>query len=302
MVTQTTLPNSLINSLTRMAEPARAFAIHAQWCVISVMPDLATNERLNIGVCVKHNDVLHSKFLPNAEPFKKLYGKQGGENFGFLMRLVQQTLNANNWQFSCSPQIQHSQARDISGNDIDEILNRLYNSMVTLALMQKEPVQRVHISTQDLRQTIFNKWKSQHHDLAERVWHNEDNPIIIPAEWGDRGQQTELNHIQLWTPPDYTNPAARFGAIVSLDYQQANFAELYLLQAAQDMLQAHTTITKKEKKGALFVYRPKYEHFRLEKQLDKTYYLLRNQMKHHLTMEVESDIDVLSQMAQAFSA
>lgn len=300
MATQTTLQHTLISSLERMAEPVRPFAIQAQWCVISVMPDLATNERLNIGVCVLHDNSLHTRFLPNAEPFKKLYGKQKGENFSFLMNMVKQTLKPENWQYTCSPQIQHSKPQPVSGNSIDEILHRLYSSMVTLALIQKEPTTRANISTQDLRQVISNQWKQDNKNLVSRVWHYEDNPIIIPAEWGDRGKQTELRHIQIWTPPDYANNTVRFGSFISLDYKQLAFAELHLLQATQDILQAHTSITKKSKQGALFIYHPHTNRGFLDNEVDNIFYLLHNQMKSNLRFEVEDNIEKLSKAAREF--
>ena len=160
-----------------LAEPPVSHALHGEWFVIRVSPDLATGEMLNIGVCVRIGGKTHTKILPNATPFFKLYGKSGRENMLFLFDLLRKQ---EDWTRPVSPQVSMSRPMPVSGNSIDEILDRLYRDMVILDMLKDQSPNRDYgISTEKLRSKIFSYLKKENEDFANAVWRGGDRKSVV---------------------------------------------------------------------------------------------------------------------------
>lgn len=279
-----------------LAEPPVSHALHGEWFVIRVSPDLATGEMLNIGVCVRIGGKTHTKILPNATPFFKLYGKSGRENMLFLFDLLRKQ---EDWTRPVSPQVSMSRPMPVSGNSIDEILDRLYGDMVILDMLKDQSPNRDYgISTEKLRSKIFSYLKKENEDFANEVWRRENNPVHIKTFIGKR----VLEHIQLWIPSDMARKQMRFASFVSVDYRRPTFPELHLLQAGQDIEVAHKAFENTPQKAALFIYRPD-NLTDFDNQIDTTAWLLRKNLgSDKIDVEVESNTENLRKMALAFAA
>ena len=279
-----------------LAEPPVSHALHGEWFVIRVSPDLATGEMLNIGVCVRIGGKTHTKILPNATPFFKLYGKSGRENMLFLFDLLRKQ---EDWTRPVSPQVSMSRPMPVSGNSIDEILDRLYRDMVILDMLKDQSPNRDYgISTEKLRSKIFSYLKKENEDFANAVWRGGNNPVHIKTSIGNK----VLEHIQLWIPSDMARKQMRFASFVSVDYQRPIFPELHLLQAGQDIEVAHKAFKNTPRKAALFIYRPD-NLTEFDNQIDITTWLLRKNLgSDKIDVEVESNTENLRKMALAFAA
>lgn len=297
-----TTSDNIFSKLSALAKPITAAKIKAKWSVLRINPDLATGELLNVGVCVLYKKKVYVKLLPNAKPFELLYGGNGKENFSFLLNIIRQFMQTATSlsNIKISPQVSISASQFVAGDSLDEILNRLYASMVTLdgICSQKQNHKTSNISTETFRNKIQQSLTLNNEDYVKRIWHNNDNPILIPDEWGERNTITD---VQLLVPADCVNSKVRFASFVSVDYQNLDFAQLYLLQAEQGVQCAAASISKIEKEAALFVYRPNSKvSDTIDNWLDRSYWLLNKQLRSSFRMEVESSIEKISQQTRAF--
>lgn len=297
-----TTSDNIFCKLSALAKPITAAKIKAKWSILRISPDLATGELLNVGVCVLYKKKVYVKLLPNAKPFELLYGVNGKENFSFFLKIIGQFMRTATSlsNIKISPQVSISPSKFVAGDSIDEILNRLYASMVILdgVCSQKQNNRTSNISTETFRNKIQQSLTLNDKDYAKRIWHNNENPILIPEEWGESNTITD---VQLLVPADYVNSKVRFASFVSLDYQNLDFAQLYLLQAEQGVQCAAASISKIEKEAALFIYRPDSKVSNtIDNLLDRSHWLLRKQLKNSFRMEVESSIEKISQQTKAF--
>ncbi|KDN12733.1 hypothetical protein SALWKB12_1257 [Snodgrassella communis] len=312
MVTETTLQSDLVHNvdfdsilttLTNLSEESIEPDITAKWFVIKISPDLATGELLNIGVGIIYRKKLFTKLIPNTTPLELLYGKASKENFSFLLHLLKSSTDSLLTLKSVSPHFSISSLKFVAGNSVEDILDRLYKSMVTLNLIQTSEKQNNHkgLSTEKVRSKIFNAIKNSDKYLAESIWHNENNPIVIPP---DLGEKITLKHLQIWSTPNILQQHTKFGAIVSTDYIQATQSEFYLLQATQDIQRASASLNNNKEAG-LFIYRPDTLPEKIldnvDNIIDHTHWLIKKNIGSRFTMEVESNMDTLINKTHAFA-
>lgn len=300
----------IFSVLSAMEQPTSKPAIKAKWAPIRISPDLATGEVLNVGVCVLHRKKVHIRILPNAAPFEALYGKAGKENFSFLLNMIGRYFHEQpKLLIEISPHVSLGQVGFVAGDSIEEILGRLYTSMVSLDLMcqKKEDTKSRNISTETLRQHVYRFLKKENRNFTEQKWHDESSPIIIPS--GLQGRDTiRLQHLQLWSEPNLTNDKIRFASFVSADYIKASAGDMHLLYAKQDIELAANHKEGVAKEAGLFIYRPDTLPSdvgrNVDNTIDHTYWLLnRNiEQKAAFRMEVEDDISKLTLYAQEFAA
>ena len=299
----------IFSTLSELAVKTAAPTVRAKWAIVRITPDLATGEILNVGICVLHRKKVHVRLLPNAAPFEALYGQNGGENFGFLLNLAGQHLQKQSkLDARISPQLSLSPARFAAGDSIEEILERLYGSMVTLDLLcrqKSQPEKQRNISTEVLRNRVKSTLRKADSGLADRIWHDASNPIRIPVS-PHQEDKIGLEHTQIWVNPDLSDGHIKFASIVSTDYIHTDFSELHLYQAKQDIELAAQYLNCRNKKAGLFVYRPdslpKDTRQKIDTFIDHTHFLLtKNLKKGMLTMEVENSTEKLAKTAIEFA-
>jgi len=254
---------------------------------------------------VLHRRKVHIKLLPNAAPFEALYGKVGKDNFSFLLGIIGQHLGGQkSLSANISPQVSLGKAHFVAGDSIQEILDRLYASIVSLDLMCREqdtPKER-NISTENLRRRVQSLLRKENAKFVESSWHDVSNPIIIPPSKTNK-TPIRLQHLQLWSEPSITNNNIRFASFVSADYVSSLIGDAHLFSAKQDIeLAANFKHGKKE--ARLFLYRPKNLSVDMENTIDHTCWLLENNIKNKagFKMEVGDNISKLTHLAQAFVA
>lgn len=108
--------------------------IKGEWFVIRLMPDIIKEEVFNVGVVfIDQSKNCHFKLIENSNVFKLLFGTNGLENINFLLDNVNDLLKANQYLSTPSPNIIYSSLKTAQGESIEEILNDLYDSMISLA-------------------------------------------------------------------------------------------------------------------------------------------------------------------------
>jgi hypothetical protein len=295
----------IFSVLSEMAIQTPKPTIKAKWAPIRISPNLATGEILNVGVCVLYRRKVHVKLLPNAAPFEALYGKVGKDNFSFLLSIIGQHLGGQkSLSANISPQVSLGKTHFVAGDSIQEILDRLYASIVSLDLMcqEKDAQKERNISTENLRRRVQSLLRKENAKFVENSWHDVSNPIIIPPS-SSNGAPIHLPHLQLWSEPNIANSTIRFASFVSADYVKATAGDVHLLYAKQD-IELAANYKDGEKEAGLFVYRPKDLSAEIENTIDNTYWLLKKNTdkKAAFRMEVEDDISKLASYAQAFVA
>lgn len=299
----------IFSALSEIAIQTLKPTIKAKWAPIRISPNLATGEILNVGVCVLHRRKVHIKLLPNAAPFEALYGKVGKDNFSFLLGIIGQHLGGQkSLSANISPQVSLGKAHFVAGDSIQEILDRLYTSMVSLDLMcrKKETPKEHNISTENLRHTVHGLLKKENAKFVEDSWHDADNPIILPSS-SDGGSPKQLQHLQLWSEPNITNSKICFASFVSADYTRTIVRDAHLFYAKHDIEMAVNS-RREEKTAGLFVYRPDGLPTDvmqdIDNTIDDTHWLLSKNLagKAAFQMEVENDISKLVSHAKAFVA
>ena len=115
-----------LSILSGLSVPMAKPAVKVKWAVIRIMPDLASGELLNVGIAV----------LYRRKVYVRLYGSNGRENFSFLLNLIGKHLQSrNDLSARISPQVKIGKPQFAAGDNVKEILDRIYASMVPLDLM-----------------------------------------------------------------------------------------------------------------------------------------------------------------------
>lgn len=195
-----------------------------KWFEIRIQPDLATDERLNIGVCFLDNKrKLHFKLLDDTSAFLCLYGRQAKEQFDFMLKAVRYNLE-HGASTPASPQITYGAPRFAAGFSVQQILDSLYSDTVTLARVKRKPRNEFSsMDNDDIRQIVFSAMRDIDTLMANTLITGGAIPLAIET---DEGPHEVLLPIR---------KDARFGTIVSAVYKKRDQVEYNLKGAALDL-------------------------------------------------------------------
>lgn len=127
-------------------------AITGEWFCVRFSPDKTTGELFNIGVVfIDQDKQCHTKLLENTRVFEQMFGSLGVANIKFLLNVVAETLAGNHYNISPSSHISYSARQTAQGESIDEILDDLYHSMISLVALSEA-------ETDKKRQSINTKY------------------------------------------------------------------------------------------------------------------------------------------------
>lgn len=118
--------------------------IKGHWSLIQWNPDIVSEEVHNIGVMLKVEDSYNYKFLDYFDRVKCLYDQQAVTHLQDVLELVEGAFNNNH--FKISEQIKVLEKGLAKGNSEEEILERLYNRVITLGKPHNES-QLIHRDT-----------------------------------------------------------------------------------------------------------------------------------------------------------
>lgn len=130
-----------IEALIRHAVPAEPPKVKGVWAIIRFYPSLATGDRLNVGVLLCVNSK-QSYRLTDSAPFACLFGEAWEESVGFLLRALEEALQAGRDISHFSPHIEIDGWRPAAGDSVDEILDRLFACYV-MAAQKNRPCGRL---------------------------------------------------------------------------------------------------------------------------------------------------------------
>lgn len=277
MPAQTTLQSTAI-ARPPAADDSYAPAFRGEWFTIRIKPDLATGERLNVGVALRVAGQTHVKILPTVRPFQLLYGDAGSANFGFLLELLRLHF-ANGGGKSPSPHLLFEEPKYAAGTDIAQTLDRLYDNTVTLGRILEPAHGKQNLSTRmttrRLKQAVKQHIQREFPDFA--YW--QDRPVILK----ESGLTADVD---LYIPQsEVFHRKNTFASLLSLDYENPGQIIQGLAEKQRELAVATTAMP--DSVGSLLVYRPpsddRMQDF-FDSELGKTGYLLKDT---GITMEVE---------------
>ncbi len=159
--------------------------ISGEWFAVRFMPDRVTGEIFNLGVAfIDDFSDCHYRLLPNAKAFDCLFGSLGVANIQFMLNVVDEMLSKNHYDIPPSPHIIYSERRTARGENINEILDDLYRSMVSLVCSDdkkdEENKERKAIPTKQVRSKIFSDMKKRYPKAYEKAYHPEPIALTNP--------------------------------------------------------------------------------------------------------------------------
>ena len=267
--------------------------------ILRIKPDLFTGEILNAGVIFQplRSKAIYSRLIPTAYPFKILYGNNGMDNFGFLLKLIRDSLSRNSIPKELSPHIVWGERSFAQGETIEEILNYTYHTMITLADVkpEKDDGQKViTINNEQARQRVGSLLKKSDPIFYERIYRKKP----INSNFGDK-------HIKLDIPLyesnlNIENPRILYGNIVSAVYRDDVYRGFYLNHGVTEMHNASYCL--KDALGSFYILRPtsdqgynKANLSRIDTDIDKARFSLE---RHDIKVYIEDDLNRIATKIQ----
>jgi hypothetical protein len=234
--------------------------ISGKWFPIRMSPDIATGERFNVGVGFiedgRKKNRLHIKLLDSVRSFKCLYGPDGVENLTFLLTIVGEVLRSTQKLVSPSPQITFGDKAFASGESVDIILDRLFQSMVSISRHIDDTLEEItpgSVTNLEAREEVHNALYRIKPALAASIVRK--TPLTIKTHAG-------LN-MQLEVP---LRKEKRFGTIASAHYRTEVYVSNNLNMAMRDMIVTSDHASESDDLGGIFILRaPTDERFYTEK-------------------------------------
>jgi len=223
--------------------------VKGKWCAIRFSPNPSTGEVLNIGVAFKpERGRVQTRMLLSAAGFKALFGANGVENFNFLLAVVAQTIHASGGFESPSPHVSFSHPLPIQGDNVQSILDSLYEASVILRIPE-EPTSKANktVNTQDLRKRLIRNLRKRHAAQADSFLHEQQVIAYIDS-------RPLLLDLPLWQTGDLVSGRI-FGSIVSAKYMEEVYRQHDLDRAFRNIDTAKRFIAK-EGRGGVFILRP----------------------------------------------
>ncbi|OQX34043.1 MAG: hypothetical protein B0D91_13170 [Oceanospirillales bacterium LUC14_002_19_P2] len=205
------------------ANPSSA-SVTGEWFCISWLPDLATGERLNIGVAFQTEERLYCKMLDYFERLKCLYGEGAIYHVQLISDVINEMVGRNQTD-ALFPQVMFERKGFAQGEAVTEILSGLYDDTVTLATRIRKKRERVFnsISNATLYTSLVDELKHRA-GLDFNRFVPSSPTIAIDDDNGSRS---------LYVP--FRTESNCIGGLASAVYASSTTVELNLLKAARDV-------------------------------------------------------------------
>lgn len=212
--------------------------VQGRWSLIQFIPNPSTHEVFNIGVIFKENrKPILAKTLNSTSNFEIMYGKDGVENFSFLIKVLQEmlvfqkTLSLLDLKLP-SAQLRLTKPRSAQGVSSKFILESLYKRMVPLGWndINKRKEKTYSINSKDLRDKVIGSIKKLSPDIADIYLHK--NPTIFNFE--HRKIEVDLPFFKTQGQFDRNNIIS-FASIVSMRQKSDVHRQLDSLKAGADL-------------------------------------------------------------------
>jgi hypothetical protein len=244
---------SLTSNMFDDAVPMDKPMVTGKWCTIRVHPDIVTGEVINIGVAFSaaRGQPLF-RLIPNARGFECLYGPHGLEQYGFLLRAMQEHLAQAQKASDILPvsqQISLSPWRETAGNSALEIVEHLYARMVHINcnVADKPKADSYSVSTADFRTRVKATFAAE----VTRQLFRED-PVVVKAPDG----KAHYLDMPVWLEKVGFFPRFTYGTMVSCHYKSDVYRKAALGPACQHMTVAIDHFAQHSGTGFLIALRP----------------------------------------------
>ncbi|KYN81074.1 hypothetical protein ATY35_20055 [Vibrio cidicii] len=228
--------------------------VKGEWFNIRWTPDIATGEKLNIGVGFVENGRVHSRLLSYFERVKCLYGERGIYHAELVTSIVGESLRQNK-KSSPIPQITYDNSGYAQGFSVDEVLSSLFEQTVPLQkkIRVSSNVKRFNsINTDKLYTCLVDELKIKA-ALQFEEFVPADSSIFIEDDLGSH---------ELFVP--FRDNKNLVGGLASTVYSNVQRIELNLLKAARDVESA--VKLGKGNKASVFILMPGDEVEKLDKE------------------------------------
>ncbi|WP_332405602.1 hypothetical protein [Vibrio metschnikovii] len=228
--------------------------VKGEWFNIRWTPDIATGEKLNIGVGFVENGRVHSRLLSYFERVKCLYGERGIYHAELVTSIVGESLRQNK-KSSPIPQITYDNSGYAQGFSVDEVLSSLFEQTVPLQkkIRVSSNAKRFNsINTDKLYTCLVDELKIKA-ALQFEEFVPADSSIFIKDDLGSH---------ELFVP--FRDNKNLVGGLASTVYSNVQRIELNLLKAARDVESA--VKLGKGNKASVFILMPGDEVEKLDKE------------------------------------
>jgi len=238
--------NSAVEKMQRLFLPTPHHNVTGEWFKICLSPNVASGERLNIGVAFveEARQTVHARLIEELDKLGPLYGEGFEDQVLFLAKTVRHTLSRCDFE-PPSPNITYSERKFAAGESPQEIVERIFSAVVSLfspAEPQPARLARATSFTNDqVRKHVFEAMKRRAGLAADRII--AEDPVYLVKEQG----KTYAFDLPLRMPD-------RLGTIVSAGYRTPVPLENNLLRASLD-LETAKEIFRRDRLG-FFVLRP----------------------------------------------
>lgn len=247
------------------ADNLRHAQIRGKWFPIHLVPDFASDERINVGVGFKDEvGRVHVRFISSLRGLTSLYGRAAARNFQFLLAVAMEHIQKGNNDLSeISPHIQIGKERFASGDSVGSILDSYFSTAVSLAWDDaREKKTSPHSKdTEELRRQVFSRIKKDYEDTFRRAIR--DQPVPLKTHLGE----TIYADLPIWLTEGELFSTPRFGTVVSAWFSSEAYRGFSLLSAFRDMSVARQLASAKAT-GAAFILKPPKGRFDLRRTAD----------------------------------
>jgi hypothetical protein len=245
------------------ADNTRPPLVRGKWFPIHLIPDLGSDERINIGVGFLAEDgQFHARFVSTPRGLASLYGRAAARNFQFLLGLAVDHIKQGAHQVNdISPHLKFGPSRFASGHSIEKIINGVFDTAVSLAWEDERERRETPGSraTDQLRRVIFASLRRNHSEWYSRAIR--EQPVVLTTSHG----QTITADLPIWLARGELFSKPKFGTVVSAWFTSEEHRGYGLLKAYQDLLMAKRwgDFGKEDAKGAAFILKPPRGRFDL---------------------------------------
>ncbi|HCI5632898.1 TPA: hypothetical protein NPN98_004237 [Klebsiella variicola subsp. variicola] len=266
--------SSLINSVPEKSTTT------GEWFTIQWTPDLATGEKLNIGVCFR--DSSGSSYVQVLEYFDRincLYSQSAVLHLRLACEVAKEAVMLNQYvEMANISGVTFVSKGFAQGKSSDDILSSLFSNVVPLAVRKSKPKEKAYYPIS--RERLYNIMDGH---LKNTLEYNEYFEMIepTPVKRVNLGNQVQ----SLFLP--YT-AGRSIGTIASAAYADENTAKCHLYDAQRDIALALGNYTEYSS-GAIFILSPNNDlkvekRDQVDSEIDKFCWYLR-------TLSVYTEVD-----------
>lgn len=268
--------------------------ISGSWFTVRFMPDRISGEIFNIGVVfIDKNSKCHYRILETTDAFQCLFGTSGAANIKFLLDVVEEMFTNNNYTITPSPHIIYSNYQTARGESVNEILDDLYRSMVSLICKdEKKSKKNQTIGTTQLRQKVFNQIESKRKGMKEKIYNPE--PFLIKNNSNEKGMLVDMP-ISKYSLGNSTTRAEYYGTIVSAAYLDDIHRRYNIDYVGCTNVTNCCEILGKSIKASIIIYVPPVDdiifteavQINIQNELDKCLYSLEKMNKDGFDIDIQ---------------